>query len=172
MKKLSITVALFFAIFMVNGQSFLLDSEKSSILINGTSSMHDWESEVESFKVNLSEDFLNLSLKGEDIKSGKGIMDGKTYEALKTDDHPMITFQSRDLHLNETSATANGTISIAGVKKEITITGKLEKSGSVTSIIGSQKLLMTDFGIEPPTAMFGSLTTGDEVTIDFKLYFN
>jgi len=30
---------------------------------------------------------------------------------------------------------------------------------------------MTEFGIEPPTAIFGTLKTGDEISIDFNVVF-
>ena len=36
---------------------------------------------------------------------------------------------------------------------------------------GSKSIDMTQFGITPPTALMGTLTTGKDVTITFKLYF-
>jgi hypothetical protein len=36
---------------------------------------------------------------------------------------------------------------------------------------GSQTIKMTDYGITPPTALFGTLKTGDEITITFKTNF-
>ena len=41
----------------------------------------------------------------------------------------------------------------------------------VPEFTGSIKIVMSDYGIEPPVAMFGTLKTGDEVTIDFELKF-
>jgi polyisoprenoid-binding protein YceI len=34
---------------------------------------------------------------------------------------------------------------------------------------GMVPIKMTDFGIKPPTAMFGTLRTGDEVKVNFAL---
>jgi hypothetical protein len=34
---------------------------------------------------------------------------------------------------------------------------------------GSKKLLMTDYNISPPKAMFNTLSTGNEVQIDFEI---
>jgi hypothetical protein len=42
-------------------------------------------------------------------------------------------------------------------------------SGNRIQIKGSKKVKMTDFNISPPTAMLGTLKTGDEVTISFTL---
>ena len=45
------------------------------------------------------------------------------------------------------------------------------KDGSDGSITfnGSKKLKMTDYGIKPPTALLGTMTTGDEVEIVFQV---
>jgi hypothetical protein len=34
---------------------------------------------------------------------------------------------------------------------------------------GSKTINMTEFGMVPPTAMFGSLKTGEEITVNFKV---
>jgi polyisoprenoid-binding protein YceI len=34
---------------------------------------------------------------------------------------------------------------------------------------GSKKIKMTDFGISPPTALMGTMTTGDEVEVIFQV---
>jgi len=34
---------------------------------------------------------------------------------------------------------------------------------------GSQELLMTDFGIDPPTAVFGTIRSKDEIRIEFDV---
>ena len=37
---------------------------------------------------------------------------------------------------------------------------------------GVQTIKMTDYGVTPPVALFGTLTTGDEITINFKTNFS
>ena len=37
------------------------------------------------------------------------------------------------------------------------------------SACGSYIMKMTDFGVDPPTAVFGTIKTGDEITIDYNL---
>jgi hypothetical protein len=34
---------------------------------------------------------------------------------------------------------------------------------------GSKKIKMTDFNVEPPSFMFGSVKTGDEITVTFDV---
>ena len=43
-----------------------------------------------------------------------------------------------------------------------------QPDGSI-ALTGSLSLLMTDFGVEPPTAMLGMMKTADQVTVKFEL---
>ena len=45
---------------------------------------------------------------------------------------------------------------------------KMKVAPNMVSLEGEKTFNMTDYGIEPPTALFGTITTGDEVTIKFK----
>jgi len=36
---------------------------------------------------------------------------------------------------------------------------------------GSQPISMSDYGISAPTALFGTLKTGNDITINFKVSF-
>lgn len=37
---------------------------------------------------------------------------------------------------------------------------------------GSKSLKLADFQVEPPTAMFGQIVTGDEISVVLDLYFS
>ena len=39
------------------------------------------------------------------------------------------------------------------------------------TLIGEKKFKMTDFKIDPPKALFGTITTGDDITIKFSTTF-
>ena len=152
-----------------------IDSEKSKVEIQGTSSLHDWESTVESFLIKgvVSVDQisdLEATFKVESIKSGKAIMDSKTQDALDAEDHPNIIFRSSALKIENGLVKGSGTLTIAGTAKpfQFNATSKELTAGGLL-IAGSTKLKMSDFGVEPPTAMFGTLTTGDEVTVNYEI---
>ena len=80
---------------------------ESSILIKGTSSLHDWESNAEEFEGSASFkmeegaltsiEALSFSVITESIKSGKRIMDNKTKDALDAKKHPRISFIFKSL---------------------------------------------------------------------------
>ena len=160
--------------------NYQLDNN-STVKINGTSTLHDWESVVENKEITFSASVkdgvvtiekLSLSVEVASIKSGKEVMDNKTYEALKESDYPNITFLLNEpLTVNSNGkAIAKGTLSLAGVKKEVEVEGNAKANNNAQiAIEGSYTLNMKDYNITPPTAMFGTIKTGEEITVIFDL---
>jgi polyisoprenoid-binding protein YceI len=157
----------------------------SKMTVAGTSSLHEWESEVTQVEWTGSFDVENNMLKAikdvtvkipvTSIKSTKGkIMDNKTYDAFEYEKNPHILFRLTDAKITGTAANlvinANGTLTMKGVTKNITltVTGKLLANGDL-QLTGTRKLNMKDFTMEPPTAMMGAIKVGEEVTVKFDL---
>lgn len=159
-------------------QSYQADQTTGKIAIKGTSSLHDWVSEVTAFSINASLDFDEPSGTGEvlvkstSIKSGKSLMDSKTYEALKASQFPDIKFVVTNIKMDGNTLFAKGKLSIAGITRDHTIQLDFTRSQDKIKLIGETKFKMTDYSVQPPTAMFGTVTTGDEVTIEVNLYLN
>ena len=154
-------------------------TEDSKVVVKGTSTVHDWESKVEEFSVEITIDesdneslsiqSLKFIAEAKSVKEGKRIMDNKTKDALKAKDFPQITFTMSELgEVTAESVAVKGTLTIAGVSNEVELTASYS-TGNLLTINGSYPLLMSDYGIDPPTAMMGSLKTGDEVTLEFEL---
>jgi polyisoprenoid-binding protein YceI len=63
-----------------------------------------------------------------------------------------------------------GTLTIAGTEKTVNmdVTASKLPDGSIRAE-GELPLLMTDFGVKPPTAMFGTLRTDNKITVKFSL---
>lgn len=182
MKVLNIILLSFFTLLVVaplSGQSYRL--AKSDVTIAGTSNLHDWESAVTKISwrgtfgftdgvlSELSDVKVNIPVEG--IISTKGrIMDGKTHTALKAEEHPDITFTMTSASLTKNTAVAKGRLTVAGVTKAISLQVQLTPmADGQYQVTGAYPMKMTDFGIDPPTALLGSLTTGDDVTIKFNL---
>ncbi len=154
--------------------------------VAGTSTLHDWESSVTRVNATATIDMegselqaiksLNVTIPVESIESTKGrIMDNKTYDALKSDKYPNITFRLSNATISgaetgKPKVSANGKLTIAGTTKNVnlTATGKADSTGNIT-FTGSKSLKMTDFNMDPPTALMGTVKTGDEVTIKYQL---
>ena len=149
--------------------------------VSGTSTLHDWESEAT--KASATADIglagaqlaeinsLNVTVAAKGIVSSKGrIMDNKTYDALKADKYPNITFRLDKATVNGSKVQATGQLAIAGKTQTVSLsaTSKTDGAGNIT-FSGSKALKMTDYGMEPPTALMGTIKTGDEVTIKYEL---
>lgn len=181
--KSILAMALILTASLVFGQANYVLNKDYKITIEGSSNLHDWTENVgkagatSSVTWNSNGSFilnnLTVTVNVQSIKSSEGnTMNGKTYKALKSDSHPTITFTlTSPLQVSPggTTITASGNLTIAGVSRGVTIHAKINSSpNSNISIEGSVPLKMTDFGIDPPTALFGALKVGNDVTIQFK----
>jgi len=167
-------------------QEFNLNNQASQLIVSGTSSLHDWDITAEQQKGQLVLDFTNqlqiqkmkIEIVAESLKSGKGGMDKNTYKALNTKDFKNITFQL--IETNDISSLGNdkykvkseGNLTIAGVTKKISLDFNLEVISNKIKLVGEKTFKMTQFGIDPPKALFGTITTGDEISIKFNTILN
>ena len=179
------SILFFFALSFAYGQGNYRATD-FSLAIKGTSNLHDWQSTAK--EVRASGAFtmtagvlkviqsLSVEIPVKTIKSTKGsIMDNKTYDALKANSHPNIQYKLEKVTgLNARGGNydinASGYLTIAGVtnKIDLYVLGKVGSDGSIT-FSGSKKLKMTDYKIKPPTALMGTMTTGDEIEIVFQV---
>lgn len=174
--------------FLLSAQKYILNSQSSKLIVEGTSTLHDWEIESKTMSGNaaitidpsskeLDITTLTFSIGGETLKSGKGGMDKNTYAALNTKEFPNITYRltkvvstikdGQNFKLN-----TEGDLSIAGSTKPVLleVTAQIMPNGSLT-ISGTKAMTMTTFGIEPPTALMGTIKTGDEIAINFTVNY-
>ncbi len=171
----------------VSGQGksqYRLTEENYNFIVKGTSSLHDWEMEVTTvngqvvFK-NGSKAIegileINVEVKTGSFISDKNLMEKKAAEALRADEYPTIRFRLDDvLTLNNSSDTLKGEVSgmleIAGIAKTVNIAYELiPLENNEIKVTGSSELLMSDFGIDPPTALLGTIKTDDRVKVTFN----
>ncbi len=182
---LSLCVATGFMPTGLRPTSHTLDSA-SSIKVHGTSTLHDWTMVMEKVSgeatVEVTPTGLNISrvfvrLRAEDLKSEYDLMDKNTYKALQTDVFPYISYDLTQVHSvvkNGSSyiVDASGLLSMAGKMKTIRmkVTCKVN-SGGLIQITGRVPMKMTDFGVTPPEVMFGTVTTGDDIVVEFDTRF-
>jgi polyisoprenoid-binding protein YceI len=155
-------------------------SDKTSVKIIGTSNVHDWEETVGkvigkgTFKIEDNKvkaiDYLLVQFVVKSIESGKGKMNSYTYEALKEEEHPNIQFKLLKVNeINNDMVEAQATINIAGVSKKVIIVGKATSSGDTVSISGNFEIDMTEYNVEPPTALLGTIKVEKMVTIEYNI---
>ncbi len=167
------------------GKSYELSKEGNEIHINGTSNLHNWnmivvesscEAEFDTEGLLLkSINKVNFSCKPTDIRSNSNLMDRKTYDALRSNRFPAIKFSlSSGADIKSAGRNFRGTmigdLVVAGVTKtvEIPFTGTVNDDDTIR-VEGSVELKMSDFNISPPTALLGTLKTGDLIAVSFSL---
>jgi len=168
-------------------QTFKVNNPASKMEVLGTSNIHDWEIPAKDFQgtiklemengqlVKISQ--LDFSVIAESLKSGKGGMDKNTYKALNTDEYKTIVYTLVKVNnidctsKSQCKITTSGYLTIAGTKKPIDINFDSKISEGNIVLSGNKAIKMSNFNIDAPTAMFGTITTGDEVNIKFQAVF-
>src|SRR4030042_3303319 len=182
-RKISIYLSLFLIISAetMSQTSYILNPENSKMTIMGTSSLHDWQMDVKEIDCSTTLITDGKSIRGihdtqfscsvTSIVSEYKLMDKKTYEALKAEEFSNIFFKMISGKIismtgNEFSGTATGYLSVAGQTKEINVpfSGNILNNGQV-KMDGKVDLKMSEFKVDPPTALMGTLKTGDEISI-------
>ncbi|RXG25909.1 YceI family protein [Leeuwenhoekiella marinoflava] len=168
-------------------QTYSLKNSESSMTVAGTSNLHDWECEVEdmSGKLAISQEGgvltalnkLELQIVAESLSSGKNGMDKNTYKALNTKKYKAITYSLKSvgsleqISANTYSIKTTGSLTISGVTKTVSIPFEVHVLADQIVLSGAYKMQMSTYKIDPPTALFGTITTGDELHITFKTTF-
>ena len=165
---------------------------ESKLWIEGTSNLHGWSCKATALDAAVELDAatatqisvappkslkrVQVKVPVKSIKCGHGGMDDNLYKALKADDSPdisyiMATFDAAPGEAKDSFTLHTvGTLTIAGKENNLSmdVTATRMPDGTVKAV-GVVPIKMTDYGIKPPTAIFGRLKTGDEVKVNFEL---
>lgn len=186
MKTLIMLISLLWFPLAHSPQSQYLFSGNSKVTIAGTSTLHDWTMDSKTVKgeadIQVLDDAI-LSIKDikveipvESLKSGNGKMDNNAYAALKSEKHPKIYFQLKDFeNINQNNGknelVVPGKLTIAGTTKTVNIKVQYRTDSKGNLLVsGSKAIKMTDYGVTPPEVMFGTVKTGNDITINFDLF--
>jgi polyisoprenoid-binding protein YceI len=164
----------------------------SMLSLEGTSTFHDYECSADTLLGTIEGDTSGFARSMLDsvfihaqvdvpVKSLHGSSSGITNnmaDALKGDDYPLISFVLTQCGAAPDSLKKTGVWQIA-TKGNLTIAGKtrpIEMQVSLTNLgkgifrlHGSRDLLMTDYGVDPPSFMFGVMKTNPRVLIKYDL---
>lgn len=187
--KILLFLPLFLICSAVYGQSNYIMSDDYAITIQGGSNLHNWVEKAGKASGNCEITWnsngsaalnsLHLEIKSRSIVSTEGkLMNNKTYSALKAEKYPEITFTLSapvKAILPDPRGyvfTVQGKLSIAGITKTLNIRVKAILTGhNKLTFYGTQQITMSDFGINPPKALFGMLVVYENLNISFKTSF-
>ena len=168
-------------------------SEIHQFKIDGDSNVRSWDADVTEAEASLvltgvdnlslealdEESFksLTITIPVEGIESDSRRLTRNLQGYLKEDDFPTITFDLLQVNSitradGKAQISADGLINAAGVENALSmnVEAELNDDGSIT-FSGVQDLLMTDFDIDPPTAIMGTVRSDDEIQIIYQVKF-
>lgn len=168
----------------------------SSLWLEGTSTLHDFESKTTELTVTLAGGpgaappadaqglaalvrgagihGVEVAVPVRSLHSGKNGLDKNLWKDLKADEYPAIRFHLTRYTTqpgtgDSLSLQAAGTLEIAGHSRPITLDARAWRTQEGLWLEGSEALLMSEYGIRPPTMMMGTLRVGDRVTVHYRL---
>lgn len=189
LKKIALLFSLILIVTTVSFGQTNYHSKTADVKLNGTSNIHDWEmvatvaSSDAAFAVNANGQVtgltaLNFVLPVANLKSGHGQMDKNTYKALNSTKNPNISFSLTSATVTSTGNNnytihGVGKLSIAGTVKQTDLqaTGKYNPADKSFTVTGVKKMKMTDYKVDPPKALMGTIKTGDDISIAYTLKF-
>ena len=163
--------------------SLYMIAPESDLYVDGTSNQTpEWRVYATEIigRLSLNEagavDSLELVVPSKMMKSRKSpIMDRGMYGALQADDYPEIFYElgsTSDLTVTDSTFTLNATgdLTIAATTREIMVPVEgVRKQDGTIHFTGTHTLLMTDYGLKPPSLMFGAYRTGNELIVTFEI---
>jgi YceI-like domain len=164
----------------------------SEVTIEGTSSMHAFHCKTNKIMAYVDVDpgytkdltkiarpiaSVKVNIVVRTLTCGNGQMDKNMYSTLDADKNPIIKYTMSGYDILDGSAKPSafvakttGTLVISGQEKVINMKINAERlSDGKATAQGEQDVLMTDFGIQPPSFMFGTLKVGNEIKVKFNL---
>jgi hypothetical protein len=163
---------------------------KSQLVLRGKSTMHDFTSTATRMHLEVAladlpagaSSLARLSQPGavksvvltvpvEGLKSEKEGLDKNMYKALKASASPNIVFR---LEAPPTEPAAGaykvaGELEVAGQRQPIEMDVHASETPEGIVLQGSKALLMSSFGIKPPSMFLGTLKTSDRVVVEWRL---
>jgi polyisoprenoid-binding protein YceI len=197
MKKTLITVSALIAVTATAGAQSasairLRLDPTSEVTIEGTSSMHAFHCKTNKINAYVDVDpgyardltkvarpivSVKVNIVVRTLTCGNSQMDKNMYSTLDADKNPIIRYTMSGYDILDGSAKpaafvakTTGTLTISGQEKVINMKINAERlSDGKATAQGEEDVLMTDFGIKPPSFMFGTLKVGNEIKVKFNL---
>ena len=118
---------------------------------------------------------VDLTVPVQSLDCGNGTMNGHLRNALKATENPAIKFRVAQYDVlpggeNEGTVKLKGNLTIAGQQNPVTIDASVTSDGNGgLRVKGSKEILMSEFGVRPPTLMMGTLKVRDRVVVNFDV---
>ena len=160
----------------------LILSNASKVWFDGTSNVRSFSCAARKLDVDINSDddaspakivkAASLSIAVDQIDCKNGKMNEHMREALKAEKNPKILWKLSSYRVEGTNVIMAGTLTIAGKENPIELRGTGGLNNGTITLKGTKVLKMTEFGVKPPSLMFGTMKVADPVTVSFDLVLN
>jgi hypothetical protein len=153
-----------------NVNEFSLDASVSSISVNAS----DYQSGSSGQKQK-SRCFISIPVK--DFKTSNQLIYRDFLEMMKAKQHPDILIGIDYVFLERVQKEKKGgktsvEINLAGVSRIYEMNIRYNaKTGSFSSLSGSETMKLTDFNLNPPQRMFGMVKVSNEIIVNFDFVY-
>lgn len=164
----------------------------SKLWIEGNSNVHAWSCNATKFETSVDADAavrtpatnfagqvknVELKVPVDALDCGHGAMNKNLRKAVKSDKYPAIEYSLTSYTVKPGAAADTytlqtvGTLAVAGQKSTVKadVSATRLADGTIRAQ-GTVPILMSEYGIKPPTAMLGALKTDNKVTVRFDLH--
>lgn len=154
----------------------------SRLWLEGSSNVRDWRCDATTLDATIDLDDgaahvrrVQVRVPAHALTCGRSQMDNIMYKALHVNDAPECRqivgrFDVLSSSGDGESLVMQGTLRIAGHERVVRVPVVLQeqRDGAIRAQ-GALPILMTDYGITPPTALFGVLRTENRIVVKFDL---
>ncbi|HET7152686.1 MAG TPA: YceI family protein [Candidatus Kapabacteria bacterium] len=119
-----------------------------------------------------------VSIKVKDLDCGNKFMNNDMYDAMNSDQFPTIQYHlisarrlsSQDGDSVWTKLQTIGTLDLNGVSKQLNIQVNIRRlANNKIQVVGSVGMLMSDFNVTPPSALFGLIKASNDLEVRFDI---
>lgn len=179
---IGLLLLLFIPLISVAQESYNMLPEQL-LKVEGTSTIHDWHMDTKEATgaasilvedgIVKSIESMKVNFETKSLKSGKGGMDKNAYKALNEKKHKNIEYELVSISTAEgNTLNAEGKLTIAGQTREISfpVDYVVHEDGTIT-FSGEVPISFEMFDLKPPTAVFGTIKTGNDLKLSFETTF-
>ncbi|MHB8579420.1 MAG: YceI family protein [Ignavibacteriaceae bacterium] len=165
----------------IEGSSTINDFTCGARLVKGFAFIHSNDNLNEKFskgfKKNKDKDEVVVTVLVHSLDCGLDAMNEDMYRAMKAAQFPILRYDLIDAHLISSADSSgwfdlatNGDLTIAGETNIVDIIVKVKSlPGDSFRLVGNKNLSMKDYGIEPPSHLWGLVKAHNQLKVFFDL---
>jgi polyisoprenoid-binding protein YceI len=171
--------------------SYTFESTPNEMSVEGGSTIHDWSCPIKTLDGTFRADTagteevpvgapsrVQVEVPVDAIQCDNGTMNEKLREALNMNAYPKVYFSLKDAQVSPLpdsgkswfQVDAKGQLILAGERRQIEMPVKAQRldTGNLR-FVGSHTIRLSDYDIERPSAMLGTIKVSKEVTVNFDV---